>query len=321
MPAIMRTLYAVCILLSALLSRAQDLNLGFEQWHPSVTDYLFEGDPFDTICGHHLLGDSIGRTNFLSDTGIVTGWSSSIFGTFRTNDAHSGRYAAVIHLWYNGAPAYLSLGVCDDLFTKKCVVTLPEKLHGVSGFYKYIVDPGSEGSHHLKHTCLNIITYRKNSISGELEVLTADSLHFAESDIYSEFYLPVSYPDQAQTPDSISIWFSSEGYGTISCVHDHYLYLDDLMFHYEPRTTSTGQTLLQDNLHISPNPAAGTIRLAYDEPARVRSIRLTDITGRLIRTFPADSLSLDITGIASGLYLLVVDAAEGRMTARIAVQQ
>ncbi len=316
----MRTLCVLCILLSGLSSRAQDLNLGFEQWHPSVTDYLFETDPFDTLCGHHLLGDSIGRPGILSDTGIVTGWSASIFGLFRTNNAHSGRYAAVIHLWYNGAPAYLSLGVCENLFSEKGKVALPQKLHGVSGFYKYIVDAASIGHHELKHACLNIVTYRKNSISGDLEVLSADSLHFEETDIYSEFYLPVSYPDQVHAPDSVSIWFSSEGYGTISCVHDHYLYLDDLELHYEPRTTSTGQALLQDHLRISPNPAAEVIRLTYDRPVTVRSLQLTDLSGRMVRAYPADSLSLDVSALAAGIYLLVVQAEEGRITERLIIQ-
>lgn len=310
----------LALLLVSHLSVAQDYNLGFESWHPSVTDYLYEEDSFVDSCSLHLVGDSVGRAGFLSETDIVSGWSSTIFGLFRVNDAHSGRYAAVIHTWYNGADAVLNLGNCQGLPFDTCKVELPKKLYGVSGFYKYMMDASSSASQQHKYTSLNIVTYRKDGISGALVPLTTDTLSFGLTDVYTNFYLPVSYPDSETKPDAVSVWFISGGLGMTTCVNDHYLYLDDIELHYEPLSTSTGQVLPEGSLKIYPNPAGESVQLEYKEALQVRSIQLADISGRVIRTYPAGSTVLDLGGVSPGLYFVSVEAAQGRMVQRIVVR-
>ncbi len=310
----------IALLLVGYLSNAQDHNLGFEDWHPSVTSYLYDESHFIDSCSLHLMGDSVGRAGFLSETGIIPGWSSTIFGTFRVNDPYSGRYAAVIHTWYNGADAVLTLGDCENILFDTCKVELPQKLYGISGFYKYLMDVSSSANQQYKFTSLTIVTYRRDSASRQLVPLTTDTLSFALIDDYTEFYLPVSYPDPAAKPDAVSIWFTSGGAGMTTCVNDHYLYLDDLELHYEPRTTSIAQPLLSGYVRLYPNPAGEMLRLEYERQVEVYDIRLTDISGRVVRIYPASDTALDLAGLSPGLYFVAINAAEGRMVERVVVQ-
>lgn len=78
---------------------------------------------------------------------------------------------------------------------------------------------------------------------------------------------------------------------------------------------------------VSPQPVRSTarVRLTLREPGDV-SARLVDGRGRTVRTFarglrPAGEswLEIDARGLGAGVYFLVVDAVQGRRTARVVV--
>lgn len=60
-------------------------------------------------------------------------------------------------------------------------------------------------------------------------------------------------------------------------------------------------------IRIFPNPARGKINLGYERLA-VRALRLNDISGRAVRTFPPESKVLNIAGMAPGIYFLNIRA-------------
>jgi len=244
----------------------------------------------------------------------------------RTTDAHSGNYAAVLHLWYNWDSSLLTLGECGNksggVTDHECEVGLPHKLYGVSGFYKYIVDSVQPNDTYKKVTMLNIKTYKRNKTTDKLVLLRHDSLQFERSNVYKEFYLPVTYTDTTVTPDSVSIWFESKGYqsGTTYYTYNHFLYLDDLQFHYQPRTLSINKPSLKKKIKIFPNPADKSINLDYASDINIENLWLSDASGRIIKTCPGGCKTLDISEVAKGIYFLNIEAREGSTTEQVVIQ-
>lgn len=80
----------------------------------------------------------------------------------------------------------------------------------------------------------------------------------------------------------------------------------------------------QVNLTLSPNPARGYATLSYNTSQKLKSAILMDATGRAVRTFAiastAGTLSLDLQGIAAGLYTLRADFEAGGATQKLVVQ-
>lgn len=76
--------------------------------------------------------------------------------------------------------------------------------------------------------------------------------------------------------------------------------------------------LRNHQLKISPNPVKNTINLHYNN-LHIQSLALTDLFGSVVKTFAATSKTLDISGIASGLYFLQVKAQEGVLVEKVEV--
>lgn len=75
----------------------------------------------------------------------------------------------------------------------------------------------------------------------------------------------------------------------------------------------------QPQFKVSPNPAKSTINLQYNN-LHIQSLTLTDLSGRVIKTFPAESKSLNVSGIAAGLYFLQVEAEEGKTAEKVEIR-
>lgn len=83
-------------------------------------------------------------------------------------------------------------------------------------------------------------------------------------------------------------------------------------------SVSINTLLLNKTLNIFPNPTKNKIRLQYDN-LHIQSLLLTDLSGRIIKTFPPESKMLDISGLAAGLYFLQVKAKEGEIADKIMI--
>ncbi|MDB5269614.1 MAG: hypothetical protein JWP58_2654 [Hymenobacter sp.] len=68
---------------------------------------------------------------------------------------------------------------------------------------------------------------------------------------------------------------------------------------------------------LVPNPATGTTALTLPAAAEARSVQVLDALGRPVRTYAlpahAPTVSLGLTGLAPGLYVVRCGAASGRL--------
>jgi hypothetical protein len=81
--------------------------------------------------------------------------------------------------------------------------------------------------------------------------------------------------------------------------------------------TSTEQ-ILASNLKIYPNPTDGAITIEF-ETAGERHLTISDMSGRILHRQTANdqSVRIDLSGYASGAYLLTIENGEGKRTVRI----
>jgi hypothetical protein len=246
-------------------------------------------------------------------------WSSTPHGLTRTTDSYSGNYAGVVSMWYNGAPACLSLGICEvSAFNQiYCKVPVDQTLYGVSGQYKYYRDLILETDIVNKYTELHIQTFRFN-LQNDLELITNDSLIFNGDNNYTPFYLGIT--DTSEPADFISVWFESRPYempGFTYCSFAHMLYIDDVQFHYEPLGIEANSH--SNIVRVYPNPANEVVFLDYNIGLIVKSIFLYDVSGKMINEYPPDQKKLDISDVATGYYLLRVNTNEGLIFKKILI--
>lgn len=312
-----------CFLLPTYL-QAQDHNTGFEQWHRDMRSSRMVEEPGIPGCYRTITGDIIATGENLDPDSILTGWSATQFGITRTNDAHSGQYAAIVHMWYNGSAGILCLGTTNDPVNLHSKVHFDRKLYGVSGFYKYIVDSLGPNDTYRKVTMLHIRTYKKNTNTQALELLNHDSLTFSRSDVYKEFYLPVTYTEPGMTVDSVSIWFESKGYGsgTTICPLSHFLYLDDIVFRFTPYTLPVQELRSpgKKKVIIHPNPSSGNVCIQNETGSRISMLFLRDGSGRNIRNFRPEERCLDLKGLEQGIYVLHIHTQEGIISEKVIIE-
>ena len=84
-------------------------------------------------------------------------------------------------------------------------------------------------------------------------------------------------------------------------------------------TTGIIQKSITSKIKISPNPAKNIINLQYNN-LHIQSLTLTDLSGRTVKSFPAESKRLKVSGLAAGLYFLQIRAKEGAMTEKVEIR-
>ncbi len=155
-----------------------------------------------------------------------------------------------------------------------------------------------------------------------LEILTHDSLVFTKSNTYTPYQIIISYPDSLASPDSISVWFESKNNDltNVTCSYAHFLYLDDLNFHFSPMPAGVRKPALKKKVNIYPNPANGTVHLEYGNELQVDSIWLSDLSGRKIKKFDPQAKSLSVKPYPAGVYFLHIQSRQGLISKKIVLQ-
>ena len=299
-------------------SKAQNYNLGFEDWFTNITPSPVSADAGLNTCHPYIIGTCYGfhSATVISNNSILTSWSAQPNGILRTTDSHTGTYATIVNMWYNGARGVLAFGNSTDVYANIPKVQFNNKIYGVSGVYKYKRDIFIPNDTLKKRALLNIATYKINT-QGILEQISRDSLMFNPTDNYTNFSLPINYSNTNVVPDSVSIWFESKGYnsGTTSCGLSHFLYLDDLQFHFTPLSTNKIEHL---KFKIFPNPANETITIEYSSNITVKKIQLVDLSGRIVKTFTnTKDKILYVNDLSKGNYLLTIHTPEGSFSEKI----
>ncbi len=71
---------------------------------------------------------------------------------------------------------------------------------------------------------------------------------------------------------------------------------------------------------IYPVPSNGLIILEYEKNIEVTALRLTDVTGRQVAAFPPGAKTLDISGLAKGVYLLHISSTAGVLSRKVMLE-
>lgn len=82
---------------------------------------------------------------------------------------------------------------------------------------------------------------------------------------------------------------------------------------YEPQTLGTSEVAKKDPLKVYPNPFSDVITISDIE--KVKSVSVTDISGRMIRTVDDVSSEINLSELKTGLYILNVQYKDGTKSA------
>lgn len=78
--------------------------------------------------------------------------------------------------------------------------------------------------------------------------------------------------------------------------------------------------VLENQFFVYPYPASSTLNLSYKKNMKVQSIVLMDMEGRKIKCYNKDTKRLDVSGIASGNYLLNICTDQGSLSKKVILQ-
>jgi len=84
-------------------------------------------------------------------------------------------------------------------------------------------------------------------------------------------------------------------------------------------TTSIKSVSLKDKFKIYPNPTTNQINLYCEIDLQIKAIWLTDISGRILKTFKAGEQILDVSDLLPGFYFLNIQSNEGNVSEIIAI--
>lgn len=248
MTTMMRHVLLLLALLSPGILTAQDVNGSFESWE-----------------------NRDGREQ-------PNGWTTSYFGSSRSNPGRDGSCVAVWN-WYSYARGIAALGATAEagpvLESGGMPISTPPAR--VSGYYRYI--PGSN-SDRADSAVVLVGLKRWNGSLDRTEVVASVELHLPPTSEWTSFEAVI--PDPTATPDSLAIAFISSvngfcGPDSSNCC---YFYIDDVAL-----TGASGvPTSIDDLLHTSrviPNPTNGSSCIEFDpEPDTEYSLTITDVNGR-----------------------------------------
>ena len=289
---------SVYLLTGVCTAQTPDYNLDFENW--DAASLQRDTLAFSLFPSMHQVKEPY--------SGWPEKWVKNSFGRrmLRTTDAFSGKYAAVLYEWYNGASNSLVLGDCYDQFFKAgdtCMVKYPRKVYGVSGYYKYYPDSFIPGV-----PWLIVKTYYTDTLLHKGRISTVDSFAFKPKDAYGYFNLYIKSV-LANIPDSFSVRFdiNTNGMGISIYQYANFLYLDGLQFHYVPYTALKTESipLKKSAVKLYPNPAQSVFYLSTPEQA---DVQVYDNTGRIVQVYwgVVNGQALSTGCMKPGLYLVKV---------------
>ncbi|MFT6718848.1 MAG: hypothetical protein ACJAY8_001246, partial [Sphingobacteriales bacterium] len=104
------------------------------------------------------------------------------------------------------------------------------------------------------------------------------------------------------------------------------VYLDDINF--KSNNPSSIQQLVDfKNFTVFPNPAKDKVHVSIDATISSKAqVSLTDLSGRVVKSFDtnlipgSNELSLQVTDLANGVYLIQVNTEKGKMAKRIIIE-
>lgn len=85
--------------------------------------------------------------------------------------------------------------------------------------------------------------------------------------------------------------------------------------------SASANDFITSKFSVYPNPTNNVVNITSDNSFEVRKVGITDINGRSIKTVvlgaPSANTSIDVSDLTSGIYLLIIDTAEGNAVKKI----
>ncbi len=117
------------------------------------------------------------------------------------------------------------------------------------------------------------------------------------------------HTSSGDTIEALNYFYTPEG--LYDRIEDIVPDLYTLYFHYETYSTTAGLPVISDAsggaLKIYPNPAHTILNISVQEDMEVAGLAICDITGKMIRNYPADdkkTYRIDISDLPAGSYLV-----------------
>ncbi|AZA89534.1 Por secretion system C-terminal sorting domain [Chryseobacterium nakagawai] len=142
------------------------------------------------------------------------------------------------------------------------------------------------------------VAYGMNANSSSMTNQLADYPDIADEDIHTETVTFI--------PQTTGVYYM--GFNCYSDADQFYLQVDDISVTTSQLSTSE-VTNRNNGVKIYPNPFTEVISINKIE--NVRSISITDISGKLIKTFDKPSSDLYVKEIGSGIYMLKLEMKDG----------
>ncbi|MEM8526937.1 MAG: reprolysin-like metallopeptidase [Bacteroidota bacterium] len=93
----------------------------------------------------------------------------------------------------------------------------------------------------------------------------------------------------------------------------------------ETATVDTDDISLNDRIHVYPNPTAGELQIEFKNLSpKGMLLQLFDLNGRLLkelRNFAEDNVTMDMSSLADGIYLISVQSEQGRYMEKVVLQK
>lgn len=242
----------------------------------------------------------------------------------RTEDAHSGRYAAQIMTWYGSVPGYMGTGEegSNPWTVSPTAAPISYKPSRLTGYYRYLL-----GDNYGRNdsAVVTVLLQRYDSATQ-----TSDTIGYAEKRLGpAATYIPFSVEiiDRAPgiDPTSMMITFISSldaacGTEGKCCT----LSIDDIQLS-PTSSVGYGAAPLFENARVYPTPMHASARVEWDaKPGCEYALLLYSMSGELLSTIEpivGGAATLDRAGLPSGEYLFEIRdrasgvVAQGRMIA------
>ncbi|MBS1589309.1 MAG: T9SS type A sorting domain-containing protein [Bacteroidetes bacterium] len=96
---------------------------------------------------------------------------------------------------------------------------------------------------------------------------------------------------------------------------------DSYIYQYITKATELGinNPALKSQFKIYPNPTNNIINLEYENSLKIQGIQLIDLSGKGIRTYSKSDRVLNVSGLPSGVYFLVIHTEQGSVYEKVIV--
>ncbi|WP_169628033.1 T9SS-dependent choice-of-anchor J family protein [Flavobacterium soli] len=131
--------------------------------------------------------------------------------------------------------------------------------------------------------------------------------------------LVAPYPAWAERIQSLAAYDGQNiRIGILCNSNDHYMFMVD-DFKVTAATLKVNNNL-ETSFSVSPNPATTIVNLNNDANILMNEVKVTDINGRTVKSVKLNNVSntqVDISDLASGVYLMNVSSDQGTITKKI----